>query len=122
MSLNMLGHIDGVFESIPARRISKTGGEYVDGFHSPGVEKKTPHTVTLQRVKDREIAHLNTGARRISDYRKIYINDGVLAEISEADDWEFNANGRGVERYEAVSMDNRPWRNYCRIVVALRDE
>jgi len=122
MSLNMQGHIDGDFKSVSASRISRTGGGYVDGFPVKGIEKKSPHTVNVQPLTQREISNLKTGGRRISDYRKIYVNDGVLAEISEADDWMFDANRRGAERYETVSMDNRPWRNYCKIVVVLRDE
>lgn len=122
MSLNMYGHVNGDFRSIAANRISRTGGGYVDGLPVKGVESSSPHSVNIQPLTQREIDNLKTGGRRISDYRKIYINDGVLAEISEADDWSFDANGRGQERYETVSMDNRPWRNYCKVVVVLRDE
>lgn len=121
MSLNMQGHIDNTFRSIKASRI-KQDGSYVDGLPVKVDGESTPHTVTVQPLSDREINYMPLGGRRISDFRKIYVNDGLLAEISEADDWEMNANGRGNERYETVSMDNRPWRNYCKIVVVLRDK
>lgn len=122
MSLSMSGHIDDTFRSLSASRIAKSGGGYVNGFPVQGSEQKIPHIVNVQTVTDREIQHLDIGGRRISDVRKIYVNDGVLAEINEADDWEFDANGRGQERYETLSMDSRPWRDYCRVIVVLRDE
>lgn len=120
-ALDMAGHIDADFVSVPAVRISKTA-TYVDGIPVSTPESRTDHTVTIQPASSRDVIHIDIGARRISDYRKIYINDGLIANIQEADDWEFDANGRGAERYETVSLDNRPWRNYCKAVVALYDE
>ncbi len=121
MSLNMSGHIDVTFKSLLANRIVKSGG-YVNGLPVQSDGDKTPHSVNVQPLTAREIQHLDVGGRRISDIRKIYVNDGLLAEIQPADEWEFDANGRGQERYETVDLDSRPWRNYCRVVVALRDQ
>jgi len=120
-ALDMGGHIDDDFRSISALRVSKSAS-YVDGLPVYGAETTSPHTVTIQPLTAREIGQLDTGARRVSDYRKICVNDGMMAEIQTSDDWEFDSNGRGVERYESVSVDNRPWRNYCKIVVALYDK
>lgn len=116
MSLDMFGQIDDVFESIQADRVSKTGGAYVNGLWVDGVETETPHTVTIQPASDREIAALVSGGERITDARRVYVNDGVLAEISQADDWLFDG-----QRWKTVKLDNRPWRNYCKAIVSLYD-
>ncbi len=122
MSLDMLGHVDDTFRSIPVVRIAKSGGGFDDGgFPVSGSESRSNHVATVQPLNQREIDNLKIGGRRIVDARKLYINDGSTAEISEADDWEFDANSRGLERYEAMSVDNRPWRNYCKVMVILRD-
>jgi hypothetical protein len=117
MSLDMFGQIDDVFVSIPADRISKSGGAYVDGIFVPGVETVTPHTVTIQPASDREIAALSGGGERVVDLRRVYVNDGVLASISEADDWSFDG-----QLWKTVKLDNRPWRNYCKAIVSRYDE
>lgn len=117
MSLDMQGHIDDVFESTPADRIAKTGGAYVDGIWTDGTETTTPHKVTIQPATDKEIQALSSGSERILDMRRVYVNDGVLASISQADDWVFDG-----QRFKTVKLDNRPWRNYCKIIVSRYDE
>ena len=117
MSLDMEGHIGDVFESIPANRVSKTGGAYVLGIWTDGTETTTPHTVTIQPASDREIQVLSKGSERILDLRRVYVNDGVLASISQADDWLFDG-----QRWKTVKLDNRPWRNYCKAIVSRYDE
>lgn len=118
-TLNMKGHIDSVFVSTPANRIRKTGGAYVDGKWVDGSEVTTPHNVTLQPLTEREIQNLNIGAERIGDMRKVYVNDGDLYKISQADDWVFT----GVDGvFKTVKLDNRPWRNYCKAIVSRYDD
>lgn len=117
MSLNMAGQIDAVFKSIPATRFSKTGGSYVDGLWVEGVETSSPHTVNIQPATDREIESLSSGGERIGDVRRVYVNDGILTDIAPADDWEFDG-----QRWKTVKLDNRPWRNYCKIFVSRNDD
>ena len=117
MSLDMQGHIDDVFESFQAVRYSKTGGSRdADGVWVPGSETTSNHSVTAQPVSDREFNALSNGNERIQDTRKIYVNDGVDASIQEADEWEFLG-----QRWRCLSLDNRPWRNYCKAVVTRLD-
>lgn len=119
MSLNMFGHIDAVFVSTPATRTVETGGSYVNGKWVDGTTEIKPHTVNLQPVNDKEIQALNIGAERIGDLRKIYVNDGDLYNIKPSDIWSFTGLGG---TFKAVSLDNRPWRNYCKIIVSKQDE
>ena len=112
----MLGHIDSVFRSIPATRTAATGGGYVDGIWQDGATVVTSHTVTIQPASDREIETLEKGGERIVDARRIYVNDGVLASISQADLWEFDG-----QLWKCHKLDNRPWRNYCKAIVSRVD-
>lgn len=117
MSLDMTGHIGPVFETHSATRKSFSGGSYVDGVWTDGSETTTTHSVTIQPASDREIETIEKGGDRISDARRIYINDGVLAEISQADTWEFEG-----QQWKCYKLDNRPWRNYCKAIVARFDD
>ena len=117
MSLNMSGHIDQVFESIPATRIKFTGSGYVDGIYVDGVETPTPHTVTVQQASDRDIESIEKGGERIVDARRVYVNDGIDASISPSDAWVFQG-----QRWKCGKLDNRPWRNYCRAIVYRIDD
>ena len=119
MSLNMLGHIDSVFKSTDASRFKTTGGSYVNGLWVEGSEMPSPHTVNLQPLTEKEIQSLSIGAERINDTRKIYVNDGDLYSIAKSDTWTFT-NVAGV--FKSVALDNRPWRNYCKIIVSRIDE
>jgi len=116
MSLDMFGTIDAVFVSIPATRYGKTAGGYVDGIWVEGAETATTHVVNIQPATDREIDSLSDGGERINDLRRMYVNDGILTSISEADDWEFEG-----QRWKTIKTDNRPWRNYCKIFVSRYD-
>ncbi len=116
MSLDMFGQIDDVFESIPAQRIAKSGS-YVDGVWTSGAEVATIHRVNIQPATDREIDALSGGGERLTDVRRVYVNDGVLASISPANDWVFDG-----QRFKTIKLDNRPWRNYCKVLVARYDE
>ena len=116
-ALDMFGFVDSVFVSVSAVRISTDGGDYDDdGIWQDGVETKHDHTVTIQPASDREINFLNQGGERIVDARRIYINDGVDVSISPTDMWEFSG-----QRWKCISMDSRPWRSYCKLIVSRVD-
>lgn len=124
MSLDMFGHIDDVFTSTNGTRISKTGGSYVGGKWVGGVETTSPHRVNIQPLNNKEIQALQIGGERIGDYRKVWVNDGLIGEISEADNWTFE----GIDGlFKSVQVDNRSNypsafnRNYCKIIVARID-
>lgn len=117
MSLDMNGHIDDTFESFNAVRYAKTDGyRDADGIWIEGTTTATTHTVNVQPVSDREFTALTNGNERIQDTRKIYVNDGIDASIQEADEWEFLG-----QRWRCLSLDNRPWRTYCKAVVTRLD-
>lgn len=119
MSLNMSGHIDGIFKSVDATRSGKSGGAYVNGHWVAGVETTNAHNVNLQPLNEKEIQSLSIGAERIGDMRKIYVNDGDMYNIAESDIWTFT----GIDgEFKTVSLDNRPWRNYCKAIVSRIDE
>ncbi len=119
MSLDMSGFIDSTFESVPAVRTGRTGGGYTEGIWVAGTPTESPHTINLQRPSDKERQVLIDGGERLVDARKIYVNDGIDYSISEADTWVFT----GVDGvFKTVSLDNRPWRNYCRAIVSRIDE
>ena len=128
MSLDMFGFVDSIFVSvIPATRTSYTGGTYVDGIWVPGVALLSEHTINLQpiggkEIRGKEISFLDLGAERQHDVRKIYVNDGDLYSISESDTWTFET-GQGADgNYKTIWLDNRPWRNYCKIIVSRFDD
>lgn len=118
----MLGHIDDTFVSTDAisgaTRYFKSDGEYIDGIWQEGIDTNSQHTVTLQPLSDKQIQNLAIDSERITDYRKVYVNDGDLYSVREADEWEFdNVDGR----FKAHALDNRPTRNYCRIIAVRID-
>ena len=116
--LDMEGHIDDCFESVNATRTSRPGS-FVDGKWVTTAGVSTPHSVTLQSVSEKEIDNLSKGGERIVDARKIYINDGNLYSISPSDDWTLN----GIDGvFKTVKSDNRPWRNYCKLIVSRKDD
>lgn len=118
-TLNMLGHIDSVFKSTDATRIRKVGDSYVDGKYVEGSETTSPHTVNIQPASDKQIDHLERGGERIKDARRVYVNDGDLYSISEADNWTFT----GIDGvFKTQMLDNRPWRNYCRFIAVRIDD
>ena len=77
MSLNMEGHIDEVFVSAPASR-TVTGGAWVEGIWVPGTPVNSPYTVNIQPASDREVDFIRQGGERITDVRRIYINEGDM--------------------------------------------
>ena len=117
MSLNMEGQIDGVFESVEASRAVDTGGAWVDGIWTPGMPSTTPYIVNIQPASDREVDFLRQGGERITDARRIYINQGDMQLIDQTGTWSFLG-----QQWKAVKVDNRYWRNYCKVIVMRIDD
>ena len=118
MSLDMLGHIDSTFKSVDATRTPQPGS-YVEGKWIAVPSASSPHNVTLQPASDKEINNLSKGGERLVDVRNVYVNDGDLYAISPSDDWTFaGINGT----FKSIKLDNRQWRNYCKVVVSLKNE
>lgn len=115
MPLSMLGHIDSVFQSVAAKRIVKTGA-YVSGIWVAGPDSSANYTVNIQPATDREIDFLSQGGERLTDVRRIYINDGNMQAIDNTGDWEFLG-----QRFKTIKSDNRYWNNYCKVFVSRYD-
>ena len=117
MSLNMEGQIDGVFESVEASRTVDTGGAWVDGIWTPGIPSTTTYIVNIQPASDREVDFLRQGGERITDARRIFINQGEMQLIDQTGIWTFLG-----QQWKAVKVDNRYWRNYCKVIVMRIDD
>ena len=119
MSLSVRGFIDGTFQSTPASRTNRVGGEYVQGEWVPGAPTVTAHIVNIQPATAREIDFLQRAGERVIDVRKVYINDSTLYTFGEADTWTFT----GVDGiFKTVSIDDRPWRTYTKVMVSRLDD
>lgn len=119
--LDMAGHVDSVFRSVPATRTPYTGTHDADGIFQRTAGAPVPHNVNIQPASDREIQSLAAGGERITDVRRIYVNDGLIAGITPADIWAFD-EGHGMQQWKCAAMDCRPWRNYCKLIVVRIDD
>ena len=117
MSLDMRGQVDAVFKSVEATRTITTNGEYFNGIWQPGQVIRSTFIANLQPASDREIDFLIQGGERVIDARRLYISDGDTTGIDNTGDWEFLG-----KRWKTVKSDNRPWRNYCKLIVSLYDD
>ena len=120
----MYGHIDMTFESTPAGGVKLVtppsgdytgpGGTWVEGSRT----EKTISFVNIQpaSLKTVQLVREMGGTANVSDLRVIRINDGTMIEPD--DDGKFaqllEFEGR---QWRVVQADNRPWRNYCKVVV-----
>ena len=116
MSLNMEGQIDDVFVSVAASR-TVTGGALVEGIWVPGPPVTTDYRVNIQPASDREVDFIRQGGERITDVRRIYINEGEMQLIDQTGIWTFLS-----QQWKAVKCDNRWWRNYCKVLVMRIDD
>lgn len=116
MSLNMEGHIDEVFVSVAASR-TVTGGSFVDGIWVPGAPVTLPYIVNIQPASDREVDFIRQGGERITDVRRIYINQGDMQLIDQTGTWAFLG-----QQWKTIKCDNRYWRNYCKVIVTRIDD
>lgn len=110
MSLDMIGHVDNVFLSLVINRITK-GGSYVNGYWVEDNTSSGSFDANIQPLNDRDIRNLGIGLERVGDVRKLYINNAV-EDISLKDQWSFLN-----QQWKTIMLDNRPWRNYCKVVV-----
>lgn len=117
MSLNMEGQIDGVFVSVDASRTVDVGGQLVEGIWTPGAPDTKPYVVNIQPASDREVDFIRQGGERITDARRIYINQGEMQLIDQTGTWTFLG-----QQWKAVKCDNRYWRNYCKVIVMRIDD
>lgn len=118
-ALDMSGTVDNEFKSINATRFTVAKG-YTNGRpNKTPVEDPNAFTVTLQAVSERELMSLSGGGERVVDVRRVYINDGDLTALTNGDLWQFDGL---VGTYRVIKLDNRPWRNYCKLIVSLKDE
>lgn len=117
MSLSMEGHIDDVFVSVAASRTVDVDGELVEGIWTPGAQDTKPYVVNIQPASDREVDFIRQGGERITDLRRIYINQGEMQLIDQTGIWTFLG-----QQWKAVKCDNRYWRNYCKVLVMRIDD
>jgi hypothetical protein len=117
MSLNMQGHIDDVFVSVPATRTVDVGGDWVEGIWTPGGPATTDYIVNIQPANDREIDFVQRAGERIFDVRRVYINEGDMQLVDQTGMWSFLS-----QQWKAVKCDNRWWRNYCKVIVTRIDD
>jgi hypothetical protein len=116
MSLSMEGHIDDVFVSVEASRAVSVGA-WVEGIWTPGPALTTPYIVNIQPASDREVDFIRQGGERITDVRRIYINQGDMQLIDQTGTWAFLG-----QQWKTVKCDNRYWRNYCKVLVMRIDD
>lgn len=117
-TLSMQGHIDGVFRTVDVEFRRDVDGEYVNGIWVPGVPVVTVFpNVTIQPLTDDELDLLLRAGQRITDGRKLYINNGPLDEILLNDDVWFLS-----QQWKVIKHDIRPWRKYAKIIVDRFDD
>lgn len=117
MSLSMEGHIDDVFVSVAASRTVSVDGQWIEGIWVPGATETKPYVVNIQQASDREVDFIRQGGERITDVRRIYINQGEMQLIDQTGTWEFLG-----QQWKAAKCDNRYWRNYCKVIVMRIDD
>lgn len=110
MSLNMRRHVSGDLKSARINRFTKSG-QYVNGYWVEEITPSGSFDANIQPLNSREIKDLGIGLERIGDIRIVHINTNVES-ISLKDQWEFLG-----DRWKTMDVDNRPWRNYCRLML-----
>lgn len=117
MPIDMIGHVDGVLESIEAHRRVMRGDWGANGLWVEDWGPWEPYTVNIQPASDREVEFLRNGGERILDARRVYVNDGEMEVITLEGEWLF----LGV-RWKTVKCDNRYWNSYCKLIVTRLDD
>ena len=119
MSLDMFGHIDDVFETATVTRQRQSDSGYVNGRWVEGDADPSTHKANVQPTSMREREALEKGGDRLLDTRTIRINDGSTSDVLDTDTWIIPGLS-GV--YQTQMVDNRPTRNYCKVIVSLIDD
>lgn len=116
--LSMQGHIDGVFRTVDVEVRQDVGGEYVEGVWVPGTTEVTLFkNVTIQPLNDLELEFFLRAEQRITDVRKLYINNGNL-EVLALNEYVWFL---GL-KWKVIRRDVRPWRKYAKIMVDRYDD
>lgn len=130
MSLDMYNFVDTTFNS-PIDggvylNIPKSGG--YTGVGGTWEDVGSPEKVELKFVSVQPVSlkiaefysSSDGGAVNPSDFRVLRVNDGT--QIHPDDDGKFAhtiefSDGNTVRVWRVRQADNRPWRNYCKVVV-----
>jgi hypothetical protein len=121
-ALDMDGFVDDDLKSVTANKYGQSGARDAKGRWVAAAEDAViPYDVNLQPLSDKELTNLGAGGERIQDFRKFYVNKGDLFSLTPQDEWEFDTPDLAGVRFTTYAMDNRPWRNYCKCVVARND-
>lgn len=133
MSLDMYGAIDadlesritgGIFLITPASGdYSGPGGKWVETKVATEQELKFVNIQPLSLKKAEILSSQEGGVVNPTDFRTVRINDGT--QIYPDDDGKFAqslrfSDGRTVRTWRVRESDNRPWRNYCKVIVERR--
>jgi hypothetical protein len=128
--LDMLGHVSQPFNTQPAGGLTlyppAAGGGYgAGGVWVPGAAP-SPIVITecnIQPATKKTIEFMEQlgGTANPRDIRNIYINDGVTYVYPEdegrpADRFQFS-DGLTMRVWRVMHVDNRPWHNYCHVIV-----
>ena len=94
-------------------------GTYNDiGIWQKNLVKKDIYNVNKQPSTPKEKDFLERGGERIIETSNIYLDNSVdTTIITEKDFWKINEI-----MYKTISLDNRPIRNYCKIVISRIDK
>ncbi|MDX1487719.1 MAG: hypothetical protein R3268_05925 [Acidiferrobacterales bacterium] len=111
MSLNMLGHIDTVFQSLTITLKTEVPGSYDEfGDYVPGIETTSEHIANVQPATLKQIEFLAQGGERVTDVRQVWVNDGTSIPVGA--ELEFLGYS-----WKVLQADNRPWRGRTKVVV-----
>lgn len=128
MSLDVFGFISPDFTSTPAGGV-EIGCPGDGGYTGPGnkwepgtTEWEAAPTANITGAPGKTIEFLQGAGHtvRASDVRVVHFNDGTM--IWPDDDGNFShllrfSDGQAVREWRVMEADNRPWRNFCRVVV-----
>ena len=133
--LDMWGQVDDVMESTPdggVTLIQAGSGGFYDydngGVWVPGTPTETELArVTIQPATEKaiELAIARGGTADPKDIRNVYINDGTEifpADTGRESDYLVFTDGLSRKKWRVLTSDNRPWRNYCHVVVERTDQ
>ncbi len=115
MSLDMFGMVDQAFGT-GVVTITPVSGEYVDGeYVADSSVQSTQHRAVKQVASSEEMRALPQGGERYTDVARFFINDGSTHNVGSV---LVDQHGN---TYRIFDADNRPERNYCKLLGASRD-
>lgn len=106
------------FYPYEATRFVNEGAYNNIGIWEKKLIKKDIYDINKQPSTPKEKDFLERGGERIVETSNIYLDNCVdTTIISENDFWQINEI-----MYKTISLDNRPIRNYCKIVISRIDK